>query len=539
MKSDMQIAQESKMQPIGNIASKIGLNHDIRLCGSYKAKVPVSKLHELEEAGTPDGKLILVTAMTPTKFGEGKTTNTIGLGQALRKIGKKSMAAIREPSLGPCMGIKGGAAGGGYSQVLPMDEINLHFTGDMHAVSISHNLLSALIDNHIFRLKKPEMHPRKVQWKRVMDMNDRSLREIITGIGHGGKNGIMREDSFEITAASEVMATLCLAENIVDLKERLGRIVIGETRDKQPVTAGDLKANGAMAALLKHALDPNLVQSIEGMPVFVHGGPFANIAHGCNSLVATKLALKLGDYTVTEAGFGSDLGAEKFFDITCRTGNLTPAAAVLVVTLRAYAVHGIENIMKHVENIRLYNVPVIVSINRFLDDDPDELEKLKKELKKQGVEAEITDFRESGGAGGTVLAEKIVELSEKKSDFSYLYPLNMGLREKIETIAKNIYGAGKVVFEKGIITKIRRLEEHGYRNLPVCIAKTQMSLSDNAKLTGRPKGFTITVMDAHVSAGAGFVVVHTGDIMTMPGLPAVPSAEDIDIDEDGNITGLF
>lgn len=541
MKSDQEIAQKAVIRPIKEIAEKAGLQQDVQLYGAYKAKVPTGKLRRLEEAAEPDGKLVLVTAMTPTKFGEGKTTNTIGLGQALQKIGKKSMAAIREPSLGPCMGIKGGAAGGGYSQVLPMDEINLHFTGDMHAVSITHNLLSALIDNHIHRQKEPVLNPRKIQWKRVMDMNDRSLREIIIGAGKGGKNGVMREDGFEITAASEVMAVLALADSITDLKERLGRIIIGETWDKKPVTAADINAHGAMAALLKQALDPNLVQSIEGMPVFVHAGPFANIAHGCNSLTATKMALKMSDYTVTEAGFGSDLGAEKFYDITCRAGGLKPSAAVLVVTLRAFKVHGLDNILKHAENMGLFNVPVVVSINRFADDDPKELEELKKRLEDKGTAAEITDFRESGGAGGTKLAERIVEICErdKEDEFTYLYPLDMGIREKIETIAEKVYGAGKVSYNKGMITRIRRFEEQGYGKLPICIAKTQMSLSDDAKAAGRPKDFTITVKDARISAGAGFIVVYTGDIMTMPGLPARPSAEDIDIDAEGNITGLF
>lgn len=541
MKSYQEIAQKAVIRPIKEIAEKAGLQQDVQLYGAYKAKVPTGKLRRLEEAAEPDGKLVLVTAMTPTKFGEGKTTNTIGLGQALQKIGKKSMAAIREPSLGPCMGIKGGAAGGGYSQVLPMDEINLHFTGDMHAVSITHNLLSALIDNHIHRQKEPVLNPRKIQWKRVMDMNDRSLREIIIGAGKGGKNGVMREDGFEITAASEVMAVLALADSITDLKERLGRIIIGETWDKKPVTAADINAHGAMAALLKQALDPNLVQSIEGMPVFVHAGPFANIAHGCNSLTATKMALKMSDYTVTEAGFGSDLGAEKFYDITCRAGGLKPSAAVLVVTLRAFKVHGLDNILKHAENMGLFNVPVVVSINRFADDDPKELEELKKRLEDKGTAAEITDFRESGGAGGTKLAERIVEICErdKEDEFTYLYPLDMGIREKIETIAEKVYGAGKVSYNKGMITRIRRFEEQGYGKLPICIAKTQMSLSDDAKAAGRPKDFTITVKDARISAGAGFIVVYTGDIMTMPGLPARPSAEDIDIDAEGNITGLF
>lgn len=537
MKPDIEIANEAKLQPIEAIAKKIHLQDDILQFGRYMAKVPVHELSHLYK--NPDGKLILVTAMTPTKFGEGKTTNTIGLGQALQKIGKQTMIAIREPSLGPCMGIKGGAAGGGYSQVLPMDDINLHFTGDMHAVSITHNLLSALIDNHIHQHLTPELHPRKITWSRVMDMNDRSLRNIIIGVGDNGKNGIMREDGFQITAASEIMATLCLAKDLTDLKERLGRIIVGETRSGEPVTAADIHANGAMAALLKQAMNPNLVQSIEGVPVFVHGGPFANIAHGCNSLAATQMALKLSDYVVTEAGFASELGAEKFFDIKCRTGNVKPSAVVLVVTLRAYKIHGIENIEKHVENIGFYGVPVIVSINRFLDDDPEELKALQDALQALGIASEITDFREGGGAGGVDLARKIVELCKSPSQFAPLYPLELPLKDKICIIAEKIYGAKNVAFEKGVITLLKKFEAQGFGELPVCIAKTQMSLSDNPKLSGRPTDFTITVTGARVSAGAGFVVVYTGDIMTMPGLPKRPSAYDIDIDAEGRITGLF
>jgi len=539
MKSDEHIAREFSLRPIREIAETAGLAEDLVPRGQYIAKIPLKTLGRLEEKGVKDGKLILVTAMTPTSMGEGKTTNTIGLSQSLKKIGKSVMTAIREPSLGPCMGVKGGAAGGGYSQVLPMDEINLHFTGDLHAVTAAHNLLSALIDNHLHRRKTPEIHPRKVFWRRVMDMNDRSLRNIIIGLGAGGANGTMRDDGFEITASSEVMAALCLAGSIEDLKQRLAGIVVGETPDKQLVTAGDLHAQGAMTALLKDALSPNLVQSMEGVPVLVHGGPFANIAHGCNSLTATKLALKTGDYTVTEAGFASELGAEKFFNIKCRTGGLSPSAAVLVVTLRAYKTHGIENIMKHAENLSLHGVPVIVSINRFLGDPPSDLNALKKEIEERGVPAEITDFRESGGAGGTELAQRVVELCEQPPQFAPLYPLDMPLREKIEKICTQIYGAGGVQYAKGTITKIKRLEEYGFGNLPVCMAKTQTSLTDDPKAAGRPKDFTITVRDVSVRGAAGFVVIYTGEIMTMPGLPAVPAAEHIDVDEEGNITGLF
>ena len=539
MKSDEAIAREISLLPIEAVAETIGLQEELIPYGKYAAKVPAGTLNKLAESGKPDGKLILVTAMTPTPMGEGKTTNTIGLAQSLKKIGKSVMAAVREPSLGPCMGVKGGAAGGGYSQVLPMDEINLHFTGDIHAVSIANNLLSAVIDNHLHRKKAPELNPRKVLWKRVMDMNDRSLREILVGLGSQGVNGIIREEGFEITAASEVMAILCLADGIPDLKQRLKRIIVGESFDKTLVTAGDLHAQGAMTALLKQAIHPNLVQSVEGVPVFVHGGPFANIAHGCNSMTATKLALKLADYTVTEAGFASELGAEKFFNIKCRAGGLKPGAAVIVVTLRAYKKHGIENIIKHVENIRKFHVPPVISINRFLDDDPAELDALKQQIEQQGVPAEITDFRESGGDGGVELARRVAELCESPSEFKPLYPLDIPLRDKIEIICRDIYGADGVSFEKGIITKLKRIEESGYKELPVCMAKTQMSLSDNPKAAGRPEGFTVTVRDARIKGGAGFVVVYTGEIMTMPGLPEVSAAEGIDVDQDGNISGLF
>ncbi len=540
MKSDEHIAREAHLQPIETIAEPLGLSREnLYLYGPYKAKVPLELRAQLEHSGAEDGKLILVTAMTPTPMGEGKTTNTIGLAQALKQIGASPMAAIREPSLGPCMGVKGGAAGGGYSQVLPMDEINLHFTGDLHAVSIAHNLLSALIDNHMHQNKEPVIHPRKVEWKRVMDMNDRSLREILVGLGGNGINGVAREDGFEITAASEVMAVLCLARDLNDLKRRLGNIIVGVTPDRKPVTAADLHVQGAMAALLKQAMNPNLVQSIEGVPVFIHGGPFANIAHGCNSIAATQIALKLSDYLVTEAGFASELGAEKFFNIKCRTAGLAPRAVVIVVTLRAVKLHGIDNVKKHVENIRMYQVPVIVSINKFLDDDPAELESIQAQLREEGIPAEITDFRESGGNGGLNLAEEVVKMCDEPSAFAPLYPLDMSIRDKISTICTKMYGAGGVVYEKGVITKIKRLEQLGYGGFPICMAKTQTSLSDNPKVKGRPADFEISVKDVKVRGGAEFIVVFTGDIMTMPGLPEYPAAENIDINEAGDITGLF
>lgn len=537
MKSDIAIAQEATIQPISKIADKLGLSEVIEPYGHYQAKVPIT--HSPESKGKTKGKLILVTAMTPTPLGEGKTTNTIGLAQALSAIGEKGIAAIREPSLGPCMGVKGGAAGGGYSQVLPMEEINLHFTGDMHAVTMAHNLLSAMIDNHIHRRLEPVINPAKVSWKRVMDMNDRSLREIVVGLGPNGRNGQARSDGFEITAASEVMAILCLSHDLEDLKTRLGKITVAQDINGQSVTAADLGAHGAMAALLKHAINPNLVQSIEGVPVFIHGGPFANIAHGCNSITATAKAMELADYTVTEAGFASELGAEKFFNITCRTGNFTPNAAVLVVTMRAFEIHGIENILKHAENIREHGVAPVVSINKFVGDRDEDLKELRQLLADNGVEAVITDFREAGGPGGVELAKRIVEVCDQPSAFKHLYALEMPVRDKIKTISTKMYGSDGVTYEKGVITKIRKIEEAGYGNLPVCMAKTQTSLSDNPKLTGCPKDFTITVTDCKVKTGAGFIVVYTGDVMTMPGLPKRPSAADIDITAEGVISGLF
>jgi len=477
--------------------------------------------------------------MTPTPMGEGKTTNTIGLGQALSKIGKQTLIAIREPSLGPCMGLKGGAAGGGYSQVLPMEDINLHFTGDLHAVSITHNLLSALLDNHLHQQNQPEINPRKVIWKRVIDMNDRSLRNILVGLQGGGINGVMREDGYEITAASEIMAVLCLSENLSDLKKRISRIIVGYDYLRKVITVGDIGAQGAMAVLLKNAINPNLVQTIEGTPVFVHGGPFANIAHGCNTLIATKMALGLADYTITEAGFGADLGAEKFFNIKCRSGNLKPDAAVLVVTRRAFAMHGIENILKHVENIALFNVPVIISINRFRDDTDSQLEEIKGLCKKHGIAAEITDFHGQGGNGGVKLAEQVCALCDEESSFTPLYSTDTSVVDKISTIAKKIYGAKGIELTTQAKKEIKQIENLGYGNLPVCIAKTPASLTDNPKIPGRPSGFTVTITSAKVSAGAGFIVIYTGKIMTMPGLPKEPAALQIDIDNLGNISGLF
>ncbi len=538
MRSDIDIAREAVKRPIGEIAAEIGLvPGDIIPYGHYVAKVPPSALTDIEQR--PPGKLVLVTAMTPTPKGEGKTTNTIGLGQALRRIGMRTIVAIREPSLGPCMGLKGGAAGGGYSQVLPMEDINLHFTGDLHAVSISHNLLAAVLDNHLHQRLSPPINARRTVWKRVMDMNDRSLRATLVGLEGSGINGVMREDGFEITAASEVMAILCLARDRGELKERLARIVVGYDDLRKPVTAGDIGCQGSMAALLKQAVYPNLVQSTEGAPVLVHGGPFANIAHGCNTLIATNAALRLADYTVTEAGFGADLGAEKFFDIKCRMGGLSPAAAVLVVTCRAFAAHGLDNVLKHVENIRTFGVPVVVSINRFADDRDEELEQILTQCRDSGVDASITDFRESGGSGGVELAEKVCAMCERPAQFAPLYTLDAGIVDKVETIARRIYSAAAVELTTEARRAIKRIEDLGYGGLPVCMAKTPASLSDNPKIPGRPRDFTITLTNARVSAGAGFVVVYCGNVMTMPGLPREPAALQIDIDADGNISGLF
>ena len=538
MRSDLEIAREVGLRPIAEVAARLGLGEDDLVpYGRHIAKVPATLLGRLAER--PDGHLVLVTAMTPTAYGEGKTTTTIGLGQALTAIGRRAAVAIREPSLGPCMGLKGGAAGGGYSQVLPMEAINLHFTGDIHAVSTAHNLLAAVVDNHLHQQAAPEIHPRKVVWRRVIDMNDRALRSVLIGVGGEGGNGVMREDGFDITAASEVMAVLCLADDLSALKTRLGQIIVGYDGLGRAVRAGDLGVQGAMATLLRHALDPNLVQTLEGTPAFVHGGPFANIAHGCNTLVATRLALKLADYVVTEAGFAADLGAEKFFDIKCRIGGLSPAAAVLVVTHRAYVRHGLDNVAKHVENLQAYGVPVLVSVNRFLDDDPAELQGIRVRCAELGVPAAITDFREGGGAGGLELAELVCAACSTPADFRPLYPLEMGIREKVETIARRIYGAAGVELSIGARAATQRIEDLGYGRLPVCMAKTPASLSDDPRLAGRPRDFTLSVSGARVSAGPGFVVVYTGQVMTMPGLPRRPAALDIDVDAAGNVTGLF
>jgi len=538
VKSDIEIAQEAPKRPISEIARRIGLgDDDIVPYGRYIAKVPIGVTERM--ADSPDGKLILVSAMTPTPMGEGKTTNTIGLGQALCRIGKKTTIAIREPSLGPCMGLKGGAAGGGYSQVLPMEDINLHFTGDLHAISIAHNLLAAVVDNHLHQRAEPEIHPRRVVWRRSIDMNDRSLRSIILGLQGGGINGVMREDGFDITAASEVMAILCLARSISDLKRRLGSVIVGYDYLRKPIVGRDVGAHGAMAALLKNALQPNLVQTIEETPAFVHGGPFANIAHGCNTVLATRMARKFGDYTLTEAGFGADLGAEKFLHIKCRSAGLDPSLVVLVVTRRAYAAHGIENVLKHVETIRAFNLPVVISVNRFLGDDDAELLEIRNTCRDQGVDASVTDFREAGGEGGIELAEKVCELSGNTPQLEFLYDLDAGIVDKIETVARRVYGAKGIELSAEAKREITRIEKLGYGELPICMAKTPASLSDNPKLAGRPRDFTITVTSARVSAGAGFVVVYTGKVMTMPGLPKHPAALDIDVDEEGNISGLF
>jgi len=539
IKSDIEIAQETEARPIKQIAESIGLNgEDIIPFGKYIAKIPLGIMDRLGE--NPDGRLILVTAMSPTSMGEGKTTTTIGLGQALRQIGKKAMMAIREPSLGPCMGLKGGAAGGGYSQVLPMEDINLHFTGDLHAISTAHNLLAAVVDNHLHQNCTPEINPRNIVWKRVIDMNDRTLRSIILGLEDQGRNGVMREDGFDITAASEIMAILCLSNNLKELKERIGRVIVGYDFLRKPIFVDDIGVNGAMAALLKHAINPNLVQSVEGTPVLVHGGPFANIAHGCNTVIATKMARKLSDYTITEAGFGADLGAEKFFHIKCRSGSLVPSAAVLVVTSRAYALHGIGNIGKHVDTLSKFGVPVVISVNRFASDRDADLNDLKKQCEGLGVDAVITDFRESGGSGGLELAEKIVDLCESHSNFRMLYNLDATIAEKVRTVAAEVYGAAGVEFSAQALKDIKHIENMGYTNLPVCIAKTQSSFTDNPKIPGFPtEDFHINVSSARVSAGAGFVVILTGKILSMPGLPMKPAALAIDVDDYGNISGLF
>ncbi|MFW5979236.1 MAG: formate--tetrahydrofolate ligase [Halanaerobium sp.] len=556
MKSDIQIAQEATMKEITEIAEKIGLQEDdLELYGKYKAKVKLDVLKRLSD--NADSKLVLVTAITPTPAGEGKTTTTVGLGQALNRIGKNAVIAIREPSLGPTMGIKGGAAGGGYAQVIPMEDINLHFTGDIHAIGIAHNLLSAAIDNHIKQGNELNIDPTQITFKRAVDMNDRALRNTVVGLG-GSKNGYPREDGFLITVASEIMAILCLANNLMELKDKLGKIVIGYTYDGESVTAHDLKVEGAMTALLKDAIKPNLVQTLENTPAFIHGGPFANIAHGCNSVMATKFSMKLGDITVTEAGFGADLGAEKFYNIKSRFADLKPDATVLVATIRALKMHGgvgknelkvenlealekgMGNLEKHIENVNKFGVPTVVAINRFPDDTEAELELVREKCEKLGVNVALSEVWAKGGEGGEELANAVVDVLEnEESKFKFLYDEKASIKEKIETIAAEIYGADGVDYSDTALAQIKKYGKQGYADIPVCMAKTQSSISDNPNLKGRPSGFRISVKEINLSAGAGFLVVMTGPVLTMPGLPKRPSAEDIDIDANGKISGLF
>ena len=553
--SDIEIAQQAKMQKITEIAKVAGIDEKyVEQYGNYKAKIDYSLL---KESTRKDGKLILVTAITPTPAGEGKTTTTIGLADGLKKIGKNVVVALREPSLGPVFGVKGGAAGGGYAQVVPMEDINLHFTGDFHAIGAANNLLAAMLDNHIHQGNALNIDPRKITWKRCVDMNDRQLRFVVDGLG-GSKNGVPREDGYDITVASEIMAVFCLADGIKDLKERLSRIVVAYTYDDKPVTAGDLKAVGAMAALLKDALKPNLVQTLEGTPTFVHGGPFANIAHGCNSVTATRMALKLGDYVVTEAGFGADLGAEKFLDIKCRMAGLKPSAVVVVATVRALKMHGgmaksdlgnenlvalekgIPNLLRHVSNMtNVYKLPCVVAVNRFPTDTDAEIDLVIEKCKELGVNVRLSTVWADGGNGGVELAKEVVELVEKPNNFTFSYELNQPIEKKIEDIVTKIYGGKGVTFTQNAKEQISKLTELGYGNMPICMAKTQYSFSDNAALLGAPENFTVTVRNIKVSAGAGFIVALTGDIMTMPGLPKVPAAEKIDVDENGKISGLF
>ncbi|QAT44074.1 formate--tetrahydrofolate ligase [Aminipila luticellarii] len=555
-KSDIQIAQETEALHISEIAKRAGVDEKyLELYGNYKAKVDYNILRDASDR--PDGKLILVTAISPTPAGEGKTTTTVGLADGLRKINKNALVALREPSLGPVFGVKGGAAGGGYAQVIPMEDINLHFTGDMHAIGAANNLLAALLDNHIQQGNQLNIDARKITWKRCVDMNDRQLRFVVDGLG-GKPNGSPREDGFDITVASEIMAILCMAKDIEDLKERVKRIIVGYTYDDRPVTAGDLKAQGAIAALLKDALKPNLVQTLEHNPAFIHGGPFANIAHGCNSIMATRMALKLADYVVTEAGFGADLGAEKFLDIKCRAADIKPSAVVVVATVRALKHHGgvakadlnnenlealekgMPNLLQHVENItKVFKLPAVVAINAFPTDTPAELAMVEEKCRKLGVKVALSEVWAKGGEGGKTLAEEVVELCSQPNDFSYSYTLDMSIEEKLEAIATKIYRADGVAFTPAARKQLVQLEELGFGNIPICVAKTQYSFSDDAKLLGAPRGFVLTVRNLKVSAGAGFIVALTGDIMTMPGLPKVPAAEKIDVDNTGKISGLF
>ncbi|MCR5499277.1 MAG: formate--tetrahydrofolate ligase [Acetatifactor sp.] len=556
MKTDIEIAQEAVMQPITQVAARLGISEDdLELYGKYKAKLSEEFLQSLE--GKPEGKLILMTAINPTPAGEGKTTTTVGLGEAFGKMGKKAVIALREPSLGPCFGIKGGAAGGGYAQVVPMEELNLHFTGDFHAITSANNLLAALLDNSMQQGNPLNIDPRQVVWKRCLDMNDRALRNVIVGLG-GKTEGIPREDHFVITVASEIMAILCLANDMKDLKERLSRIVVAYNYQGEPVTAGQLQAVGSMAALLKDALKPNMIQTLEHTPALVHGGPFANIAHGCNSVRATKAALKMADYVITEAGFGADLGAEKFFDVKCRMTGLKPDAVVLVATIRALKYNGgvpktelsaenmdalkkgIVNLEKHIENLQKYDVPVVVTLNSFVTDTEAETAYVKEFCESRGCEFALSEVWAKGGEGGIALAEKVLKtLEEKESHFHPLYPDELSLTQKIETIAKEIYGAGSVKYAPAAVKQLKKLEELGFGKMPVCMAKTQYSLSDDPTLLGRPDGFEMNVREAYVSAGAGFVVVLTGAVMTMPGLSKTPAAYNIDVNEEGKITGLF
>lgn len=556
MLSDIEIAQQAKMQKITDVAAKLGISEDdIELYGKYKAKLSYDLIRRVKDK--KDGKLILVTAITPTPAGEGKSTTTVGLAQGLAKLGKKVIVALREPSLGPCMGIKGGAAGGGYSQVVPMEDINLHFTGDFHAITSAHMLLAAMLDNHIQQGNALNIDPRRIAWKRVVDMNDRELRNIVVGLG-GKAHGVPRQDGFDITVASEVMAILCLASSLHDLKERLAKIIVAYDYNGNPVTAGQIKAQGAMAALLKDAVKPNLVQTLENVPAIIHGGPFANIAHGCNSVMATQTGLKLAEYTITEAGFGADLGAEKFFDIKCRYAGLKPDAAVIVATVRALKMHGgvpktelktpnveavkkgLVNLEKHIENVKKFGVPCVVAINIFAQDTAEELEAVREHCAKHGVNVALSDVFAKGGEGGIDLAKEVIALADSgESKFAPIYPLDMSLKGKIETIAKEIYGADGVNYTKEADKALKEFEELGYGNLPICMAKTQYSFSDDPALLGRPSGFKITIRNCRIAAGAGFIVVLTGDVMTMPGLPKVPAAEKIDVTDDGVISGLF
>lgn len=556
MKTDIEIAQESALEPITKVAGQLGIaEDDLELYGRYKAKLSNEYIKSMEDH--PNGKLILVTAINPTPAGEGKTTTSVGLGEAFGRLGKKAVLALREPSLGPCFGIKGGAAGGGYAQVVPMEDLNLHFTGDFHAITSANNLLAALLDNHIQQGNELGIDTRQVVWKRCLDMNDRVLRNVVVGLGNK-MDGVVREDHFVITVASEIMAVLCLAQDMDDLKERLGRMVVAYNFAGQPVTARDLKAVGAMAALLKDALKPNLIQTLEHTPALVHGGPFANIAHGCNSVIATRTALKMADYCITEAGFGADLGAEKFFDIKCRMAGLKPDAVVLVATIRALKYNGgvpkaelskenlealqkgIVNLEKHIENLHKYGVPVVVTLNAFATDTDAEKAFVQNFCEEHKCEFALSEVWEKGGEGGIALAEKVLKtLEEKTSDFHVLYEENQPVKAKIETISKEIYGASSVSYTAAVNKQIQRLEELGFGNLPICMAKNQYSLSDDPNLLGRPTGFTMNIRDVYVSAGAGFIVVLTGTVMTMPGLPKQPAAFNVDVNKDGVITGLF